>query len=117
MKRPSFLGDLPGKLPGNQQGEGGIKDFADLREKSSAWTIGGPNTSRASRRRRWTRPSTARGGPATRSSASPAVAATLAARLHPRALYNCPSGQHAATLRRRKLPQVMLIAMAMMEAG
>src|SRR5438132_6714136 len=28
-------GDLPGKLPGNQQGEGGITGLADLREK---WT-------------------------------------------------------------------------------
>lgn len=28
-------GDLPGKLPGNQQGEGGITDLADLRQK---WT-------------------------------------------------------------------------------
>lgn len=26
-------GDLPGKLPGNQQGEGGIAGLADLREK------------------------------------------------------------------------------------
>jgi uncharacterized damage-inducible protein DinB len=29
-------GDLPGKLPGNQQGEGGITDLADLRRKWSA---------------------------------------------------------------------------------
>src|SRR5271165_2557399 len=29
-------GDLPGKLPGNQQGEGGITDFGDLRQKWSA---------------------------------------------------------------------------------
>ena len=29
-------GDLPGKLPGNQQGEGGITDLADLRQKWSA---------------------------------------------------------------------------------
>jgi uncharacterized damage-inducible protein DinB len=28
-------GDLPGKLPGNQQGEGGITDLADLRQKWS----------------------------------------------------------------------------------
>ena len=28
-------GDLPGKLPGNQQGEGGVTDFADLRLKWS----------------------------------------------------------------------------------
>jgi uncharacterized damage-inducible protein DinB len=26
-------GDLPGKLPGNQQGDGGVADFADLRLK------------------------------------------------------------------------------------
>ncbi len=26
-------GDLPGKLPGNQQGEGGVMDLADLRRK------------------------------------------------------------------------------------
>jgi uncharacterized damage-inducible protein DinB len=34
----SFLmpGDLPGKIPGNQQGEGGIADRADLRLKWSA---------------------------------------------------------------------------------
>ena len=35
-------GDLPGKLPGNQQGEGGVTDLADLRQKWSAleqrWT-------------------------------------------------------------------------------
>ncbi len=29
-------GDLPGKLPGNQQGEGGVTDLADLRQKWSA---------------------------------------------------------------------------------
>jgi uncharacterized damage-inducible protein DinB len=29
-------GDLPGKLPGNQQGEGGVTDFADLRRKWAA---------------------------------------------------------------------------------
>ena len=29
-------GDLPGKLPGNQQGEGGITDLDDLRQKWSA---------------------------------------------------------------------------------
>ncbi|SRR5579875_373644 len=29
-------GDLPGKLPGNQQGEGGVTDLADLRLKWSA---------------------------------------------------------------------------------
>src|SRR5262245_57133055 len=28
-------GDLPGKLPGNQQGEGGVTDLADLRLKWS----------------------------------------------------------------------------------
>jgi uncharacterized damage-inducible protein DinB len=28
-------GDLPGKLPGNQQGEGGVKDLADLQLKWS----------------------------------------------------------------------------------
>jgi uncharacterized damage-inducible protein DinB len=28
-------GDLPGKIPGNQQGEGGIAGLADLRQK---WT-------------------------------------------------------------------------------
>ena len=28
---PLVLGDLPGKLPGNQQGEGGIMDLDDLR--------------------------------------------------------------------------------------
>src|SRR6516165_8964051 len=28
-------GDLPGKLPGNQQGEGGVPDLADLRRKWS----------------------------------------------------------------------------------
>jgi uncharacterized damage-inducible protein DinB len=36
-------GDLPGKLPGNQQGEGGIRDLADLRQKWSGleerWTV------------------------------------------------------------------------------
>lgn len=32
---PLIQGDLPGKLPGNQQGEGGITDLADLRHK---WT-------------------------------------------------------------------------------
>lgn len=31
-----FPGDLPGKLPGNQQGEGGVQGFADLREKWAA---------------------------------------------------------------------------------
>ena len=31
-----FAGDLPGKPPGNQQGDGGIKDFNDLREKWAA---------------------------------------------------------------------------------
>ncbi len=30
---PVIQGDLPGKLPGNQQGEGGIKDLDDLRQK------------------------------------------------------------------------------------
>ncbi len=29
-------GDLPGKIPGNQQGEGGVIDLADLRQKWSA---------------------------------------------------------------------------------
>jgi uncharacterized damage-inducible protein DinB len=29
-------GDLPGMIPGNQQGEGGVKDFGDLREKWAA---------------------------------------------------------------------------------
>ncbi len=29
-------GDLPGMIPGNQQGEGGIKDFGDLQEKWAA---------------------------------------------------------------------------------
>ncbi len=28
-------GDVPGKLPGNQQGEGGVTDLADLRQKWS----------------------------------------------------------------------------------
>ncbi len=28
-------GDLPGKLPGNQQGEGGVTDLTDLRLKWS----------------------------------------------------------------------------------
>ena len=35
-------GDLPGKLPGNQQGEGGVTDLADLRlkwsELAKRWT-------------------------------------------------------------------------------
>src|SRR5262249_19233450 len=35
-------GDLPGKLPGNQQGEGGVTDLADLRlkwlELEKRWT-------------------------------------------------------------------------------
>jgi uncharacterized damage-inducible protein DinB len=30
---PLIQGDLPGKLPGNQQGEGGITDLDDLRHK------------------------------------------------------------------------------------
>jgi uncharacterized damage-inducible protein DinB len=30
---PTLQGDLPGKLPGNQQGEGGITDLDDLRQK------------------------------------------------------------------------------------
>ena len=30
---PLVQGDLPGKLPGNQQGEGGITDLGDLRHK------------------------------------------------------------------------------------
>lgn len=30
---PLLQGDLPGKLPGNQQGEGGIADLDDLRQK------------------------------------------------------------------------------------
>jgi len=30
---PLVPGDLPGKLPGNQQGEGGITDLGDLRRK------------------------------------------------------------------------------------
>ena len=34
-------GDLPGMIPGNQQGEGGIKDLADLREKWAALTASG----------------------------------------------------------------------------
>jgi len=29
-------GDMPGKLPGNQQGDGGVTDLADLRQKWSA---------------------------------------------------------------------------------
>lgn len=29
-------GDLPGKIPGNQQGEGGVTNLADLRQKWSA---------------------------------------------------------------------------------
>jgi len=29
-------GDLPGRIPGNQQGEGGVTDLADLRQKWSA---------------------------------------------------------------------------------
>ena len=33
---PLIQGDLPGKLPGNQQGEGGITDLDDLRQKWSA---------------------------------------------------------------------------------
>jgi len=33
---PLIQGDLPGKLPGNQQGEGGITDLDDLRHKWSA---------------------------------------------------------------------------------
>lgn len=32
---PLVPGDLPGKIPGNQLGEGGIRDLADLREKWS----------------------------------------------------------------------------------
>jgi uncharacterized damage-inducible protein DinB len=31
-----FPGDLPGKLPGNQQGEGRIADLADLRQRWAA---------------------------------------------------------------------------------
>ena len=31
-----LLGDLPGMIPGNQQGEGAIKDLAELREKWAA---------------------------------------------------------------------------------
>lgn len=30
---PLVQGDLPGKLPGNQQGEGGVTDLDDLRQK------------------------------------------------------------------------------------
>jgi uncharacterized damage-inducible protein DinB len=33
---PLVLGDVPGKLPGNQQGEGGITGLDDLRQKWSA---------------------------------------------------------------------------------
>ena len=33
---PLVQGDLPGKLPGNQQGEGGITGLDDLRQKWSA---------------------------------------------------------------------------------
>lgn len=33
---PLIQGDLPGKLPGNQQGEGGITNLDDLREKWNA---------------------------------------------------------------------------------
>jgi uncharacterized damage-inducible protein DinB len=33
---PLLQGDLPGKLPGNQQGEGGITGLGDLRQKWSA---------------------------------------------------------------------------------
>ena len=33
---PLTPGDLPGKLPGNQQGEGGVTGLDDLREKWSA---------------------------------------------------------------------------------
>ena len=33
---PLLQGDLPGKLPGNQQGEGGITGLDDLRQKWSA---------------------------------------------------------------------------------
>ena len=29
-------GDVPGQLPGNQQGEGGVMDLDDLRQKWSA---------------------------------------------------------------------------------
>lgn len=32
---PLVPGDVPGKIPGNQQGEGGIKDLDDLRQKWS----------------------------------------------------------------------------------
>jgi uncharacterized damage-inducible protein DinB len=44
LGKEAFLvpGDLPGKLPGNQQGEGGVTDLADLRRKWSelekGWT-------------------------------------------------------------------------------
>ena len=31
-----LLGDLPGMIPGNQQGEGGIRDLSELREKWAA---------------------------------------------------------------------------------
>lgn len=33
---PLVAGDLPGKIPGNQQGEGGIQSFADLQAKWQA---------------------------------------------------------------------------------
>jgi uncharacterized damage-inducible protein DinB len=35
-EQPLLPGDLPGTIPGNQQGEGGIKDLQELRQK---WSV------------------------------------------------------------------------------
>ncbi len=98
-----FPGNLPGKLPGNQQGEGGIKDFADLRRKWSAldkrWAEYLAGLAPAALDETIYR--TRRTGDHEQQLRLPPPR-RFAARLHPRALHDRPGGQHAATLRRRK---------------
>ena len=110
-------GDLPGMIPGNQQGEGGIKDFGDLREKWAAWTSVGrlprgltpAALEETIYRTRRTGDQEQRFG-CRRSDALLHVC-------NARPLHRHPGNQHAAALRRRKIAGSMLIAMARMEAG
>ncbi len=111
-------GDLPGMLPGNQRGEGGIKDLGDLREK---WAV---------LDNRWAQ-YLADLAPAAldetvyRTRRPAGQEQRFGCRRSDGLLHVCThahytSAQVVNMLRHcgiAKLPQVMLIAMAMMEAG
>jgi uncharacterized damage-inducible protein DinB len=112
-----FPGDLPGMIPGNQQGEGGIKDLSDLREKSAAqeqrWTaylagLSPDSLDEVIHRSRQVGGQTVRFG-----------CRCSDALLHVCTHAHYTTAQVVNTLRHcglEKLPEVMLIAMARMEA-